>query len=390
MLPPLVLVAALVYPAPTGDPANVEARRAEEEKKLETLGRRLDELRQELDGLDERESSLLGELYRIDIEIQVATDEIERLGILLQRSHREVDEILKRIQALETSIAELKPFLVRRSRSLYKLGRLSYTRLLLSVERPSELTRAYRYISRLAREDSTKMRQFVDDQRALEVTKAELLQKTQQALTTREEREKTTRTLEHRRASREALLEVVNERQEMAGTLVLELEQARSELSKLVESLGEGQAVDETVHLPLAAFEGSVGWPVQGALSGRFGRQVHPRFLTVTVRNGIEIDAPSGASVHAVYEGEVVFASWFQGYGRLLIVRHPGGAHSLYGYLNELLAEQGDWVSTGEAIATVGDTGSLSGPSLYFELRIDGKPVNPEGWLDSDRRLASN
>jgi septal ring factor EnvC (AmiA/AmiB activator) len=135
-------------------------------------------------------------------------------------------------------------------------------------------------------------------------------------------------------------------------------------------------------------FEGELGWPVEGKLEGRFGTQLHPRFKTVTVRNGIEIQAPVGAPVHAVYEGEVVYAAWFQGYGKLLIVQHPGQAHSLYGYLSEFEVAKGDRVARGEAIARVGDTGSLEGPRLYFEIRMDGRPVNPESWLDQGRRLA--
>jgi septal ring factor EnvC (AmiA/AmiB activator) len=108
------------------------------------------------------------------------------------------------------------------------------------------------------------------------------------------------------------------------------------------------------------------------------------------VRNGIEIEAPAGTTVNAVYEGEVVFASWFQGYGMLLILQHPGGVHSLYGYLSDFQVSEGEWVSRGQSIAWVGETGSLEGPRLYFELRVDGRPVDPETWLDPSKTLATH
>ncbi|HEY7820662.1 MAG TPA: hypothetical protein VIG29_20725, partial [Vicinamibacteria bacterium] len=287
-----------------------------EERKLELLNSRLSDLRRELQGLDRKETSLLGELHRLDLEIRVAGDELELLKISLDRGYREMDENLRRIEALEKSIEELKPYLSSRTRSLYKLGRLSYVRLLLSVEKPSELTRAYRYISRLAREDSEKMRLFLDDQKLLEEAKAELVVQTESMLSMRKELEGTARTLESRRASREALLSEVYARQEMAGSLVRELEGAREELGKLMESLASGEAGPlDTVDLPMRMFEGEIGWPVEGKLGARFGRELHPRFKTVTIRNGIEIQAPAGTSVSAVYEGNVVYASWFQGYG---------------------------------------------------------------------------
>jgi septal ring factor EnvC (AmiA/AmiB activator) len=373
---------------PTG-PATAAGQLSSEQAKLELLNTRLADLRRELESLDKRETSLLGELHRLDLSIRVAGDELELVKLRLEGGYRAMDENLKRIQVLEKSIDDLEPYLQSRARSLYKLGRLSYVRLLLSVEKPSELTRAYRYISRLAREDAEKMGRFLQDQKLLEEAKAELVVQTEAMLAMRKELESTTRTLGSRRASRAALLQEVYARQEMAGSLANELEGAKEALGKLVESLASGEAVPtDTVHLPMRMFEGEIRWPVEGKLESRFGTQLHPRFKTVTVRNGIEIEAPIGAAVSAVYEGDVVYASWFQGYGKLLILQHPGGMHSLYGYLSDFQVEVGSRVAQGAPIAWVGDTGSLEGPRLYFEIRVAGRPEDPEKWLDPSRRIA--
>ena len=374
---------------PTPDDVDVERRLVAEEAKLDLLNEKLLSLDHELAKLDDKQTTLLGELHKLDIQIRVASEQLDLLKLQLKRAYRDIDENLKRIQALEDEVESLKPYLSSRSVSLYKLGRLSYLRLLLSVEEPSELTRAFRYISRLAREDGAKMRQFFEDEIALRETKAELLLQTERMLATRNQLETTTANLKSRRDSRETLLEEVAERQEMAGTLAFELEGSREKLGELVQSLVLGEVVDaDTVHLTMRVFAGEVVWPVEGELDGRFGTQLHPRFKTVTVRNGIEIDASAGTSINSVYEGDVVFASWFEGYGKLLIVRHPGGVHSLYGYLADFRVEEGDWVEKGTAVGWVGDTGSFTGPKLYFELRVDGKPVDPEDWLDPTRSLA--
>ena len=393
--PNLALLLALSVPvalfAGAGSPApDVDVRLEDEEAKLELLNERLGLLNEELSQLDSKQTTLLGELHRFDIQIRLANKQLELLGLELKRGYREIDENLKRIQALEASIAELIPYLKSRSVSLYKQGRLSYLRLLLSVEKPSELTRAYRYVSRLAREDGKKMSRFLDDQKALEDTKAKLLKQTEATLATRKELQAASRKLASRRESRATLLDEIENRREMAGTLVYELEQAREQLGALLETLSAGEPLPEaaTVHIPMRVFQGELGWPLDGKLEGRFGTELHPRFKTVTVRNGIEIDAPLGTPVGAVYDGEVAFAAWFEGYGKLLILRHPGHVHSLYGYLDDFTVLPGDWVKQGQPVASVGETGSLAGARLYFEIRFEGTPVDPETWLDPSRKVA--
>ncbi len=363
-------------------PISTSDRLAEEEAKLELLTQRLDSLKKDLASLDQKQTTLLGELHRLDIEIRLAREQLDLIKLQLERGYRQIDTLLKRIQTLEASIQELRPYLKSRSVSLYKLGRLSYVRLLLSVEEPSELTRAYRYVSRLARGDGEKISRFLTDQEALEVNKAELLARTKEMLETRNELESTTQTLERRRTTREPLLGEVRERREMAEAFKYELEGARGELGQLMVRLidGEDPGVGP-VFLPIRLFRGKLGWPVEGRVGARFGKQLHPRFQTVTVQNGMEIEAALETPVGAVYDGQVVFASWFQGYGKLLIIGHPKNVHSLYGHLSDIDVSEGDLVRRGEKVATVGDTGSLSGSTLYFEIRENGIPVDPEPWL---------
>jgi septal ring factor EnvC (AmiA/AmiB activator) len=387
---PLGAIAIFAVALGAGEPAlsptpidSADDRLAEEEAKMKLVSERLAGLTDELASLDQRQTSLIGELHRLEVEIGVARQQLELLKIQLDRGYREIDRNLKQIQSLEESIRELRPYLASRAVGLYKLGRLSYARLLLSVEEPRELTRAYRYISRLARVDTEKISRFLADQKALEQTKAELLAQTEKTLETRKELERTTRSLERRQSTKASLLEEIDQRREMAETMMFELEDARQKLGDLIAGLesGEADADAATTFLPILLFRGELDWPVAGRIGARFGKHKHPRFLTVTVQNGIEIEAPLGAPVRAFYDGRVVFASWFQGCGTLLILSHPHKVHSLYGHLSEINVEEGDTVRRGQEIALVGDTGSLRGPGLYFEVREEGQPVDPEQWL---------
>jgi septal ring factor EnvC (AmiA/AmiB activator) len=130
-----------------------------------------------------------------------------------------------------------------------------------------------------------------------------------------------------------------------------------------------------------AARKGKLRLPTPGAVTVGFGKVVNPKFNTVTVQHGLDVEAPAGAPVVAVAAGRVVHAGWFKGYGNLLIVDHGEGYHTLVAHLATMQTAMGEEVAAGDVLGTVGDSGSLKGPYLYFELREKGRPVDPRPWL---------
>ena len=130
-----------------------------------------------------------------------------------------------------------------------------------------------------------------------------------------------------------------------------------------------------------ASRKGKLHLPAAGPVTVGFGKVVNPRFNTVTVQHGLDIEAPAGAPVVAVAPGRVVHAGWFKGYGNLLIVDHGDGYHTLVAHLASMRTAMGEEVEAGDVLGTVGDSGSLKGPYLYFELREKGRPVDPRPWL---------
>jgi len=148
---------------------------------------------------------------------------------------------------------------------------------------------------------------------------------------------------------------------------------------------GKEEAPDIQDDGRFARLKGRLPWPASGQLTSGFGRQEHPRFRTVTFNRGIEIGAPQGKDILAVAEGAVIYADWFKGYGRLVILDHGSGYFTLYAHAQDILVKAGEAVSGGQVIGKVGDTGSLEGPQLYFELRHKGKPLDPVTWLQPQR-----
>ncbi|MCD9034019.1 peptidoglycan DD-metalloendopeptidase family protein, partial [Luteimonas sp. Y-2-2-4F] len=122
---------------------------------------------------------------------------------------------------------------------------------------------------------------------------------------------------------------------------------------------------------------GGLGWPVSGALLAGYGA----RMPDGRPSSGVLIGAAAGTPVKAVAEGTVVFAEWMTGYGNIVIVDHGNGHMSLYAHNDAVLRQVGDRVQRGDTLASVGNSGGQGQPALYFELRRDGKPVDPSTWL---------
>jgi len=131
----------------------------------------------------------------------------------------------------------------------------------------------------------------------------------------------------------------------------------------------------------LGAQKGRLTLPVKGTIVERFGRHKHPEFNSFTFSNGISVTAPAGTPIHAVFDGEVIFADYFKGYGNMIIVDHGGGFFSLYAHAASVAKKVGSKVARNDVLASVGDVDSSKGSLLYFELRYQGKPVDPAPWF---------
>lgn len=176
------------------------------------------------------------------------------------------------------------------------------------------------------------------------------------------------------------LLGQVSAEERLKERQLQELEASRKDLEALVQ-----EADTRAKALGFRAQKGQLPFPTEGRVEVGFGRVVNPRFNTVTVQKGLDLRAPLGADVVSVAPGTAVYVGQLKGYGTILIVDHGGDYHSLYAHLDDAVVEVGDAVEAGEIVGHVGETGSLKGPYLYFEIRKGGLAVDPLPWLAPER-----
>ena len=364
-------------PTPAGSPSPPSLSPAPPggDERLRKVQERRQALEKELVRLRGQEQSVLGEVERLELEVRLRGEELRAIQIGLARTQGQLDATKRRVKELESSIEVMRPLLAAHARTLYKLGELSYLRLLLSVERPSDMFRGYRFVTNLARRDNGRIAAFRADLAALASQRAELERRTAEALALRAQLEKARRGLDMDRQRKTALLTSIVEKKEIHAAYVAELEEAENKLRQLLLGFA-----DVEVSVPVSAFRGTLPWPLAGRVREGFGRRKHPRFDTYTIHNGIEIEAPAESPVGAVFDGTVVFADRFRGYGLMVVLDHGGKHHSLYAHLGETGVEVGQKATAGELLGSVGSSG-LQGPGLYFEMRFQGRPEDPLDWL---------
>ena len=188
--------------------------------------------------------------------------------------------------------------------------------------------------------------------------------------------------LEAEQAKNADLVQQIRKNRATYEQTLRELRESADQLQVMMAKIASQEWALPTTFVPLYEVRGKLGWPLDGRVVTAFGLQKHPRFNTIIMNNGIEIaPAKDKSLIAAVHPGKVVYADYFQGYGNLLILDHGMSYYTLYGHCSQFLVNVGDMVRAGQPIALVGDSGSLSGECLYFEVRYKTKALDPLQWL---------
>lgn len=366
------LAAGLLAPWARGaTPASRDAR-------LESARVEIERLRAELTAMERRERTLLGEIERLGAEQRLREAELEEIRLRLAATDEALAAREREIARLEARQRELQRYVAFRLRELYKKGAASPVGLLVREPGAAVTARALAFVAYLLERDIAAARSLRDGRAALEREREALGREREELTRLRADSRAARERVSRARAGRQALLARLRRDRAAGEEALRELERAADELARMAEGLGRS---GRGVQLDVSRFRGLLDWPADGRVSRGFGRSVHPRFGTAVPHPGLDIEAPQGAPFRSVFDGRVVFASWLRGYGLTAIVDHGGGLLSVYAHASVLLAQAGEEVRARQVLGRVGDTGSLRGPHLYFELRKDGKPVDPLGWL---------
>ena len=392
MVVALGLVAAVAGAAGAQTAKKSEDPISAEQKKLQQTEKQLRDERQKAAAARARETSVLAELEVIEQRLADKQREISRLDARVKRAAGDVKALRGEVQTLEGQRAGQQEALGRRLRAMYKVhvqgGALP---TLLAGEDLATRAAAVRHLTSLASLDARVIQEYRGTTERLEDRRAREESRQRELADLRADAQREQREVDRDAAKRRILLAKVRDEGAYHERMVGELTEATRRLEAFIRELQARQRRlakipppkpgTETPGVGFGLLRGRLPWPTEGRVVSAFGAQVHPRFGTRTFRNGVDIEAVEGRDVAAVFTGHVVYTGWFKGYGNLIILDHDNEYYTLYAHVAETLVKEGDDVKQGQRIGTVGDTGSLEGPRLYFEVRYQGRPQNPQQWL---------
>jgi septal ring factor EnvC (AmiA/AmiB activator) len=388
----LALALTVFATAPAGAQQKREDPVASEQKKLQQTQQRIKEERAKAAAARARETSLLAELEQIERRLAEKQAEVQRLEGRIKRTQADIAALRGEIGRLEGQRSGQEEALARRLRAMYRVhaqgGALP---VILSNDDPVARAAAVRHLTSLAALDARLIQEYrvTSDKLADRKGREETRQRELAGLHADAQREQAEVDLEA--ARRRTLLAKVRDERAYHERMVGELTEAARRLETFIHELQAKQKKLAKVPPPKGGVEppgvgfgglrGRLPWPTEGRIVASYGAQVHPRFGTRTFRNGVDIEAPEGKDVAAVYAGHVIYTGWFKGYGNLIILDHGNEYYTLYAHVADIEVKEGEDVRQGQRIGTVGDTGSLAGPRLYFEVRYQGKAQDPAEWL---------
>lgn len=352
----------------------------------EKTRRQLEQLQADIKRINREISSARSRRSNLEEQLRAAETELGSLNRQLAEKRSAMAEGKSRLAELQGQRDKLlaardtqQARVATELRTAWQLGNQSQLKVLLNQESPDTVARAmayYRYFFEARNALINEYRSTLDE---LEVVKADigstLDQLEQDAAAIGEKQAQ----IQRSQASRAEAVARLNDSIADKGSQLKAMEADRKELEELLEAIEEA-VVNLQVPENYQAFKdarGKMPWPVKGKHSNRYGKARNEGNMRW---QGINIQAAEGSTVSAIHHGRVVYADWFRGLGLLLIVDHGNGYMSLYAHNQSLLREVGEWVTAGTAISTVGNSGGITRPTLYFEIRHQGKPTNPANW----------
>ncbi|MGH7886284.1 MAG: murein hydrolase activator EnvC family protein [Candidatus Binatia bacterium] len=356
---------------------------------LEGLQRKIDSEKKGLAELKIKEGSVLQSLGKIESELDKRNRELRAANAQLSSISSELAGKKAAAEDLERALLERRAVLRQRVVALYRWQRSGSPMAILNgaeslgsfMQRQHYLHAALSYDQELAAElREANLRQVLLQQ--------ELTQKIEQLASQKQVLGAAQQAVRQEAEKKKIVLASLRREKQSRSRALREMEEAAQRLARMLDQMSR-RAVGKPSETPpwpstgsgLDAMRGRLDWPVKGRVSAPFGKFKHPEFAAEIVRKGIDIDAPFGDAIRAVERGRVVYASHFAGYGNMIIVDHGERYYTIYGHLADMFKRNGAEVRRGEVLGRVGDGDSWSGAKLYFEMRKDGRSLDPLAWL---------
>jgi len=352
-------------------------------EKLRKARNEIRAVQKEIEANKKDETSVLYVLTNLDLDIDLAHSVIRNLKKERKKKESQISKINKNLKTTQQELERLKEIFRKRLVYIYKYGRFKDIELLLTAKSINDGLLWVEYQKRLSENDYRNYVQIKEKQTKITRDQSLLtieLKEKKKLLRNKINEEAKLKTKKH---ERQKVLTSIRKNTDLLRQRLIEKENAAKEITSLIARL---ERAPKQTPLPkpgtlFSKLRGLMIWPTEGRIVTRFGKVKHPELKTFTENIGIEIKAPEGNPVQVVAKGKITTITWQRGRGNIVIVSHYGGYYTVYTHLGEILVDLLDDVEPGQVIGNVGESGSLKGPILHFEVWKGTTKLNPENWL---------
>jgi septal ring factor EnvC (AmiA/AmiB activator) len=353
------------------------------QKELDRIKKEIQQRREQSKKLSSQEQQTTKQLQSMDRDLDLSRQYINKLSDQENDIDHQIGDLMIQISNRQAALSDQEKTLGKRLREMYKQDPHYSWDLILGAKSMNDAVRRYQFMHLVAAQDAQMIGQYRDSKKQLETQSSRLGESMQQIASVREDKEQENATLQANKKKRQDMLVAIRSEKDKQLDAIAELQKAQAEVQNLLDDLQRRGTPEKDLPASgeFAALKGRLMWPVSGKIVQGYGKHTHPKYGTVTMNNGVDISASSGAPIVAVAAGTCEFVDWIDSFGKCVILNHGGGYYTLYAHVADTNVSQGQKVGKGQVIASVGDTGSLDGYVCHFEIRKGRGALDPAEWL---------
>lgn len=328
--------------------------------------------------LAEEQIGSVSELLRqIQSELDTALNELHAVEVQQSQVNAQIQQTEVELTAAQKRLDERERVLNKRLRDVYMHGKLNYLEVILGAKNFTDFANRLEFLKRIVSADLNLITEIRAERELILQKKQQLEVQRQQLAKLQAEAEAKKTVVENKKQDQLIVLARLQDEKALAEASYAELQATSQDIEARIRARQQqGASAGQVVH-----GSGVFVWPTSGPITSPFGYRIHPIFGTQIYHSGIDIGVDTGTPIVAADSGVVIEAGWLGGYGYAVVIDHGNGLSTLYGHNSDLAVSPGQSVQQGQVIAYAGSTGYSTGPHCHFEVRVDGSPVDPMGYL---------
>lgn len=347
------------------------------EDQLADLQRQAEEQQAKTNEASAKVENVSERLRQIQDELRVATAEYKDVKGQLDSVEDKISDNTELLEKTEADLKVKNKKLQQRVRDIYINGQISYVDVLFGAKDFADLMTRMDVLKRIIKHDYDLIMKVKEEKATVENTRAQLEKdKTEAEVLVADAQAKKAK-VEDKESEQQVLLDQAIYDRDTSERMYEEIMAASQEVANMIRR----SQMSSAGYSGAPAGAGGMIWPISGPITSEFGWRTHPIFGTARFHSGLDIGGDYGMPIYAAASGTVIYAGWISGYGNAVIIDHGGGVTTLYGHNDSLNVSEGENVAQGQVIAMCGSTGNSTGPHCHFEVRENGEPVSPYGYL---------